>query len=66
MAGVPAHPRIELRGTAPNFTLMLTDPSGEDFMESVVDYADEAEAQVALRLLEDSVRYALPAPTPVG
>lgn len=66
MAGVPAHPRVEIRGTVPNLSLVLTDPTGADFMETSEVYATTAAAQVALRLFEDSVRYALPAPTPVG
>lgn len=63
---VAAHPKITVTGTAPNLKLTLTNVDGDDIFESSGVYATLALAQVAARELEDSIRYALPFPEPVG
>lgn len=63
---VAKHPRVELRGTEGDFTFVLTDPDGEDLVESVATYDTEQEANTAARLFEDSIRYALPLVTALG
>lgn len=60
------HPRVELRGEDGAFTFVLTDPEGNDLMESVDEFDTEQDANTAARLFEDSIRYALPLATPLG
>lgn len=60
------HPRVELRGTEGDFTFVLTDPEGNDLVESVDTYDTEKDANTAARLFEDSIRYALPLVVPLG
>lgn len=57
-------PKLELRGSTGNWMLVLTDPDGNDFFASVNSYATKAAAQIAARLLEDSIRFSLPLPVP--
>lgn len=62
MPAVKLHPRVELTGSAGTWGFKLTDPEGNDLMESSETYADLMEVQVALRLLEDSILYSIPLP----
>lgn len=66
MPAVKNHPRVELSGTAPNISLVLTDPEGNSIMESTGVFATAALAQAGAKALEDSVLYALPIPAPLG
>lgn len=62
---VANHPRVELRGSGP-WTFVLTDPEGNDLVESVEQYDTEQDANTAARLFEDSCRLALPLIVPLG
>lgn len=63
---VANHPRVELRGEEGDFTFVLTDPDGNDLVESVETYDTAQDANTAARLFEDSIRYALPLIVPLG
>lgn len=63
---VANHPRVELRGTDGDWTFVLTDPEGNDLVESVGTYDTEQDANTAARLFEDSCRLALPLIVPLG
>lgn len=62
MPAVKLHPRVELTGTDGAWGLKLTDPEGNDLMTSVDSYVTLMDVQVASRLLEDSILYAVPLP----
>lgn len=66
MAPVTKDPKFTLTGTEGSYGFTLTDPEGNDLLESSETYETLDDVNTAMRLVEDSLRGALPLPAPLA